>query len=133
MRMAEVVLGLLIVGTAIALAFGAGRLVAPLPPPGLGPTLALVGLGLTLAAHGTAARARDDQRRSAWRAAFYLLLALTLAVSLPLAVDALDKTNVAGFPLGYYLAAQGLLILFAFLAFRAAQFFDERDPAGEER
>jgi putative solute:sodium symporter small subunit len=62
-----------------------------------------------------------------WRAIFYALLVLTLTAILPLVVDLLDRTSVAGFPLGYYVAAQGLLILFAIIAFRAASRIDAID------
>ncbi len=132
MRTVEAALGLLIIAAAIALALGAARLLAPVPPTGLGVTLALIGLGATLAAHGMTGRALQNQNTAAalsWRAVFYLLLALTLAATMPLVVDLMDLANVAGFPLGYYVAAQGLLILMAILAFRAATHLDALDSA----
>jgi putative solute:sodium symporter small subunit len=130
MRTAEAVIGVLIIVAAVALALGAAALFIPVPPPGLGPTLALAAAGATMAAHGMAGRAAllatpgTDQR---WRSVFYALLALTAAVVLPLVVEVLDLVTVAGFPLGFYLAAQGMLVAFAILAFRAARFLDARE------
>jgi putative solute:sodium symporter small subunit len=141
MRTVEVGLGLLLVAAAVALAFGAAALVVPIPPPGIGMTLALAALGTTIAAHGMAGRARHTDApgtASLWRALFYALLILTLAASLPLTVEWLDLISVAGFPLGFFAAAQGLLLVFAILGFRAAMHLDVLDknplpaPAGED-
>jgi putative solute:sodium symporter small subunit len=132
MRTVEAALGMLIISAAIALAFGAASLLAPIPPAGLGLTLALIGFGATVTAHGMTGRAIRKQKSGAaqsWRVAFYLLLALTLAASLPLVVDLLNLATVAGFPVGYYLAAQGLLVLMAIMAFRAATHLDALDSA----
>ena len=62
MRTVEAALGLLIITAALALALGAARLLAPVPPAGLGVTLALIGWGATLAAHGMAGRAITKRR-----------------------------------------------------------------------
>ena len=101
MRTVEAALGLVIIVAALALALGAARLLAPVPPAGLGVTLALIGWGATLAAHGMAGRAitkRNPSTAHSWRAVFYLLLALTLAATMPLVVDLLNLATVAGFP-----------------------------------
>lgn len=131
MRTAEAVLGVLIMVSAVALALGAAALFVSVPPPGLGLTLALAAAGATIAAHGMAGRAaatsEASQAARRWRAAFYAVLALTAAAMLPLLVDVLDLITVAGFPLGYYLAAQGLLVAFAIVAFRAARCLDALD------
>jgi putative solute:sodium symporter small subunit len=130
MRTVEAVLGVLIMAIAVALSFGAAGLFVPLPPPGLGPTLALAAAGATVVAHGMAGRAASSAvpgAASRWRAATYALLAVTAAAALPLVVDVLDLVIVAGFPLGYFLAAQGLLVLFATVAFHAAQSLDRLD------
>jgi putative solute:sodium symporter small subunit len=127
MRTVEAGLGLLIIVAALALALGAARLIAPVPPAGLGMTLALIGWGATLAAHGMTGRAQRKHDRGAaqsWRAVFYVLLALTLAATMPLIVDLLNLATIAGFPVGYYVAAQGLVILMAILAFRATTHLD---------
>lgn len=131
MRTAEAVFGVLIMASAVALALGAGALFMSVPAPGLGLTLALVAVGATIAAHGMAGRdaaaleASHAARR--WRTVFYAVLAVTAAFVLPLVVDVLDLITVAGFPLGYYLAAQGLLVAFAIVAFRAARGLDALD------
>jgi putative solute:sodium symporter small subunit len=130
MRTVEAVLGVLIIATAVALSFGASGFFVPLPPPGLGPTLALAVAGAAVAAHGMAGRAAASAVPGAalrWRTATYALLAITGAAALPLAVEVLDLVTVAGFPLGYFLAAQGLLVLFATVAFHAAQSLDRLD------
>lgn len=130
MRTVEAVLGVLIMAVAVALALGGAGLVVAVPSPGLGPTLALLCAGATVAAHGMAGRVALAGRTGAvqrWRSAFYAVLALTAAAVLPLAVEVLDLISIAGFPLGYYLAAQGLLVAFAIVAFRAARSLDALD------
>jgi putative solute:sodium symporter small subunit len=127
MRAVEAVLGVLIMAAAVALSFGAAGLFVPLPPLGLGPTLALAAAGATVAAHGMAGRAAAPRAAARWRAQTYALLAVTAAVALPLVVEVLDLVTVAGFPLGFYLAAQGLLLAFAIVAFRAATSLDRLD------
>jgi len=132
MRTVEAVVGVLIIASAVGLALGAAALFIPVPAPGLGPTLALAAAGAMIAAHGMAGRAEWSAAPGAaqrWRAAFYALLALTAAVVLPLVVEVLDLVTVAGFPLGFYLAAQGMLVAFAILGFRAARSLDARDAA----
>jgi putative solute:sodium symporter small subunit len=127
MRTLEAVLGLLMMAAAVLWAAGAASAIAPIAPAGLGFTLALAGVGATMTAHGLAGRAscrRDLAASARWRAISYSLLVLTLTATLPLVVDLLDLTSVAGFPLGFYVAAQGLLILFAIVAFRAASQID---------
>ena len=129
MRMMEIALGALVMAVAVALAFDAAAFFAPVPAAGLGPTLALFLAGATFAAHGQAGRSLKLKRVAAgkWRAVFYALLALSVAMFAPLLFELLDLLTVAGFPLGYYLAAQGLLLFFAILAFRAASHLDALD------
>lgn len=132
MRTAEAVIGVAIIVAAVALALGAAAFFIPVPPPGLGPVLALAAAGATVAAHGMAGRAEWPAKQGAaqrWQAVFYALLALTAAAVLPLVVEVLDLVTVAGFPLGFYLAAQGMLVAFAILAFRAARSLDAREAA----
>jgi putative solute:sodium symporter small subunit len=130
MRTVEVTLGLLVIVAAVALALGAARLFAPITSASLGQTLTLAALGATLAAHGMSGRKLRrglHDRSRFWRAAFYVLLVITLITALPLVVDILDLFTVAGFPIGYYMASQGLLILLAILSFRAATHLDALD------
>nr|MCU0732985.1 hypothetical protein [Hyphomonas sp.] len=131
MRTLEAAVGLLIMVAAGLLAGGAASAIAPLAPAGLGPTLALAGAGATIAAHGMTGRFAQRSSPLAagrWRALFYVLLVMTLAAALPLAVELLDLFSIAGFPVGYYLAAQGLLIVFAMIAFRASYHPEETEP-----
>jgi len=124
MRTFEAVFGVLIMAAAVALALGVAAWVVPVPPPGWGLTLALASAGATVAAHGMAGRASLAASPGAaqrWGSAFYAVLSLTAAVFLPLVVEVLDLVTIAGFPLGYYFTAQGLLIAFAIIAFRAAR------------
>jgi putative solute:sodium symporter small subunit len=63
---------------------------------------------------------------------------VTVVALLPLAADPLSLATVAGFPLGFYVVAQGVLIVLAILAFRAARHLNAIDqkmvsaPPGEE-
>lgn len=64
----------------------------------------------------------DDQRlshwrRTAWLAALLLGSAIALVVAVPFVVDTLDAIIALGFPLGFYLAAQGIAIAFVVAAF----------------
>lgn len=130
MRTVEVVLGLLITAAAVALALGAARLMMPIASASFGQSLPLASLGAAIAAHGLSGRKLRyglHEASLSWRAAFYTLLATTLCAALPLAVEWLDLITVAGFPFGFYMTAQGLLILFAILAFRAATHLDALD------
>ncbi len=130
MRTIEAAVGLLIIVAAIALACGAGSLIAPHAARRLWLDTRVVGLGchdrgsrhVRRAANGTNAAGAQS-----WRTLFYLLFAVTLATTLPLVVDLLNLTSIAGFPLGYYVTAQGLLIFLAILAFRAATHLDRLD------
>lgn len=122
MRILETVIGLLIVVAAGLLSAGVASTVVPMPPAGLGVALAIAGAGATIVAHGMTGHAQRSSPIAAgrWRALFYALLVLTLVAALPLVVDLLNLTTVAGFPIGFYMAAQGLLIIFAIIAFRAS-------------
>lgn len=127
MRTLETIIGVLIIVVAGLLAAGVASMVVPIGPAGLGVTLAVAGAGATIAAHGMAGRTAQHACAAAtarWRALFYALLVLTLAAALPLIVEVLDLVSIAGFPLGYYMTAQGLLILFAIIAFRASHHLD---------
>jgi putative solute:sodium symporter small subunit len=55
--------------------------------------------------------------RSGRLTAASLLTASALAIGLPLFADLLNLVRIDGFPLGYYLAAQGVLIALVLLAF----------------
>jgi putative solute:sodium symporter small subunit len=130
MRTVEVVLGLILAVAAVALSLGAARLIAPIPATGFLMTLALIAFGTMVAAHGMTGRARlngQPRRAQIWRSIFYMLALLTLTAAVPLTSEALDLATVAGFPIGYYVTAQGILVLLAVLAFRAAAHLDRLD------
>jgi len=56
-----------------------------------------------------------------------------LITVMPLLMEALDLATVAGFPIGYYVTAQGMLVLLAILAFRAAAHLDRLDARTASR
>ncbi len=143
MRTAEIILGVFVMAAAVGQSLGLAAGLLPLPPASLGTVLALVAFGGALAAHGCLGhvRKRPDDPAFAhqyWRVVFAGLVAVTLVAILPLAADPLSLATVAGFPLGFYLVAQGVLVVLAILAFRAAQHLDAIEseatspPAGEE-
>jgi putative solute:sodium symporter small subunit len=119
MQTAEVVAGLLVIALAVALALGAAAFFTPVPPSGLGASIATHGMA------GRARRSANSQAARTWRSVFYAVFAITTVAALPLVVDILDLITVAGFPLGYYMAAQGVLIGLAALGFRAAMHLDK--------
>jgi putative solute:sodium symporter small subunit len=136
MRIAEIVLGVFVMAAAVAQSLGLAVGLVPVPPMGLGPVVALVAFGGALAAHGMLGRVRKRSGDTAfsrhfslqfWRVAFTLLVAVAIVAMLPLAADPLSLASVAGFPLGFYAVAQGVLVALAILAFRAAQHLDAID------
>lgn len=139
MRHIEIVLGVGIMAAAVALAFGVGdaALPLPLPPIGFGGTLALILLGIGLVAHGLiglriASHAHNTTPlRVLGRTIFTLAAAIVLVVAVPALVAPLNLAHVAGFPLGYYAAAQGVLVALAILAFRAARGLDLADEGAD--
>ena len=136
MRTVEVILGLIIAVAAVALSLGAARLIAPIPATGFLPTLAMIAFGTMVAAHGMTGRAvlnGQPGRAQIWRSVFYMLTVLTLISVMPLLMEALDLATVAGFPIGYYVTAQGMLVLLAILAFRAAAHLDRLEARTASR
>ncbi len=130
MHILETVAGIVIVALAIALAAGVVDQIIPLPDVGIGATLAIVLVGGLLAAHGLVRRRlqTDGPQSSAlrWRGrtGWTLVQALALVIAVPAFVAPLNLITIAGFPLGYYAAAQGALIALALVALRAAHRLD---------
>lgn len=134
--MIEIIAGLLIAvgGLAAGIAAVLGRLEGALPIP-FGPASAamLVAFGLFMAAHGAyrvrVKRNGQDRHwlRTAGTALVMLLLLVDVALALPLAAPFLNAFKIAGFPLGYYMAAQGSLILIVLLMFAFASRADSVD------
>jgi putative solute:sodium symporter small subunit len=130
MRHIEIGLGVLVIAAAVALASGYTDAKLPVPPIGFAGTLALVTIGASLVAHGLIGlRIKRNIDNSAplrvlGRTIFTLTLALLIVIAVPALVAPLNLGTVAGFPVGFYLAAQGALLALAVLAFRAAQQMD---------
>lgn len=127
--MIEIALGVLIIAAVLAVVAGIGGLVPGVPAIDLFPLLGIGGTGVLLAAGALLvaagmtrrAIARDPARRFALRTARLTASALLaiagLAVALPLTAGPFNLVRIGGFPLGYYLAAQGGLIALVILAF----------------
>lgn len=126
--MIEIGIGLLFAAAAFVVVAGAFGIVLT-PGLDLFPLVGVSGAAFILAAgvllmaagHTRRAIARHPERRKTLRtarlAAVALLLATLLALGLPLVPGPFNLVRVAGFPGGYYIAAQGALIGLAILAF----------------
>jgi putative solute:sodium symporter small subunit len=126
----QILLGVLFLVAALAILMGAGdTLRLPVgdifPLIGYGGVGLITGLGALFIARGVYGRnlkaasgiARASLRSKA-AAATTLLAVLILALVLPFTAGALNLMSLAGFPVGYYMAAQGaplLILIFVFL------------------
>ncbi|MDP1910783.1 MAG: DUF4212 domain-containing protein [Hyphomicrobium sp.] len=120
-------MGALLIGGAIVIATGKATvlfgIVDLLPLLGYGGAALLAALGALLCAAGLTRRAlkKNTARRHGLRSgrltAAAVLIAGGLAIGVPLVADVLNLVRIEGFPLGYYLAAQGVLIALVVLAF----------------
>lgn len=115
--MIEAIIGFLIVMGAATLAAGLADGVLPVPPAGLGTTLAIAAAGFLLIAHALF-RARRDRNtgdtywlRTAGLTWAAVLTAGAVGLLAPLVFAPMGLIKAAGFPLSYYMAAQGLPIL----------------------
>jgi len=133
MRQVEIAAGLVLVAAAVVLAFGLGGPAVPVLPAGFAAPLVLAVAGSGLVADGALAlriRAHTDDGgplRIGRRSLATVIAAVVLVLLLPPAIGPLNLVAAAGFPLGFYVSAQGLLVLFGILAFRAARRLDEDD------
>ena len=140
--MIEIVLGALVMFAALVvllkpLAVGVAPALSLLPGVGAGATAALAISGLALVLHGTYRRLRKSEARNQhWlRTVAVTLVAiagvLLVAFAVPLLAETLNIIKVGGFPLGFYMAAQGCLVLLAALTFVATRMLDglDRSPA----
>jgi putative solute:sodium symporter small subunit len=137
----EMVLGALMALAGMALATGIADAVLPQVPIGLGLAMTLAIVGLLLIFDGILGRqSRSTQHqnthvrtvRLASRATACLI---ALALVSPLLSGPLNLVAIQGFPLGYYIAAQGAIIAFALLAFAIAtrqNAIDGEHVSGEE-
>lgn len=138
--MAEITLGILVLLGAVATLVGIAPMLG-LPDAfalvGLTGTSVIAGIGALLVLHGTYRRVlragTGDQ--SALRmlglttAALAAVAALTLGV--PLMVEPLNLVTVGGFPMGFYLAAQGVLIGLVILTFLYARTASAIEPRSD--
>lgn len=127
--MIEIALGVLVIAGILAMVSGAIGMIPGaanvdvLPLLGYGGTAFLIAIGILLIAAGLARRAiaRHPERRLAVRSArlsiIALLLIAALAIGLPLAAEPANLMRMQGFPLGYYLAAQGASVGLVVVAF----------------
>ncbi|MGQ0673519.1 MAG: sodium/substrate symporter small subunit [Hyphomicrobium sp.] len=138
--MIEIVAGVLIAiaGLATSVAAVLGLLEGAFPiPVGPAPAAMLAAFGLCMVAHGAyrmrVKRNGDDRHwlRTAGTASVMLLLLADLALALPLAAPFLNAFKIAGFPFGYYMAAQGSLVLIVLLLFVFASRADAVDVQEE--
>lgn len=141
--MVEIGLGLLLIASVLAILAGVGGLLPGasgidlLPLLGYGGTGFLLGVGALLVAAGftrRAIRSRPERRlalRTARLTTVALLVTAGLAIGLPFAAGPASLVNIAGFPGGYYLAAQGGLIGLVILAFVWAARQNRFDAEGQ--
>jgi putative solute:sodium symporter small subunit len=136
--MIEIGLGVIVIALALAILTGAANALS-LPVPdlfpllGIGGTAAIFATGLLSAVHG--AYRRLLKRRIAGRHAFRstglmltsLLMVALVAFAVPQLVEPLNIIKLAGFPAGFYAAAQGALIVLVIIAFIVAARQEEID------
>ena len=125
--MIEISAGVLVLAAALALAMGVGDSLMLTPVLGLGTYLTIAAAGIALVAHGAVRRLRNHGTGNRyWLRTGGLLWAVLgtaaiLTFLLPAATARLGLIKVSGFPLGYYVAAQGALIGLAILMFCATR------------
>lgn len=125
--MFELGLGALLIGGAIVIATGKTTalfgIIDLLPLLGYGGAALIAAAGGLLCAAGLTRRALKKETahrhglRSGRMTAAAVLTAGGLAIGVPLIADLLNLVRIEGFPLGYYFAAQGVLIALVVLAF----------------
>lgn len=129
--MIEIGCGVLVIAAALAILTGAASALH-LPVPDLFPlfgilgTAAIFATGLLLVLHGIYRRRlkRQTAGRHALRSAGLMLTSLLavglFAFAVPQLVEPLNLIKLAGFPAGFYAAAQGALVVLVIIAFIAA-------------
>lgn len=126
--MIEIALGILAIAATIPILMGAGdTLGLPVgdlfPILGYGGTAAIAAIGSLLALRGAyrLAKKRPQGNRHSLRTLGLMwtmaALVVLFALLIPLFAAPLNVASIGGFPLGYYLAAQGSLIALVLLAF----------------
>ncbi len=125
--MLELGLGALLIAGAIVIATGKTTalfgIIDLLPLLGYGGAALMATVGVLLCAAGLTRRALKKETanrhglRSGRLTVSAVLTAGALAIGVPLVAELLNLVRIEGFPLGYYLAAQGVLIALVVLAF----------------
>lgn len=143
--MIEIGCGVIVTAVALAILTGAASALN-LPVPDLYPlvgiwgTAAILITGLLLALHGAYRRLLERRiaGRHALRSTSLMLTSLLsvglLAFAVPQLVEPLNIVKLAGFPAGFYAAAQGALVVLVIIAFIAAarqEEIDRQDGARE--
>jgi putative solute:sodium symporter small subunit len=124
----EIALGMIVVAATVPILISTGdTLLIPAGDlfqiVGMSGTAAIAAIGLILITHGLYRRAihRHPERQKLLRTTALVSVStgfiLFLALIAPQSVEVLNTVQISGFPLGYYLAAQGLLIALAAVTF----------------
>jgi putative solute:sodium symporter small subunit len=124
----EILLGLLTLAGAVVILMGAGDTLG-LPVGDLFPligfrgTALIVLIGVLLVARGAYRRSLKRLHHRRWELRSIGLMwtvisvAILLGIGVPLLAEPMNLFRIGGFPLGYYLSAQGLLVALVMLAF----------------
>jgi putative solute:sodium symporter small subunit len=136
--MIEVVLGLMVLLAAGAAAIGLASAFIPAPIE-LAGAYVLGTLGAVIYVHGVyrillkREGADRDWVRSCGLIGAMLTLVAILSLLLPLCVPLLNAFKFAGFPFGFYMMAQGSLIMFVMIAFLHAARAEKQDRHREKQ
>lgn len=139
--MIQILVGLLSGAAGAALMFGLGDHVIPVAPARSAGADALLTFGLIMIGHGAFRLLREREAgdrhwtRSLGLAGVILLVWATFALAIPSIVATLNVITVGGFPMGYYMAAQGSLIaivIVLFLFARRQDLIDVEEGVAEE-
>jgi putative solute:sodium symporter small subunit len=137
--MIEIALSLVMLAAAVLAHLGFAEGLIPIPIGLI--TIALAAPGLIFACHGVfrvlLKRGAESRHWIRVNGLMWLMLALTacIAFAIPLFAPAFNAFKLAGFPLGFYLAAQGAPILLVILLFTFsshADLVDEQEGARED-
>lgn len=138
--MIEIAVGVAALLGAAAVALGYAQPLTALPI-GVGTASLIALLGLLLVAHGTyrvrlkRSPGNRHRVRSSGLTGLLLVLTAVLTLGVPLAAPLLNVFKVSGFPLGYYVTAQGALVALVVLMFIHAlrsDTIDEQEGARED-
>lgn len=136
----EIALGMVLLAAAVAAALGVLTPYVAVPI-GLGTAVLIATLGLLLIAHGLhrrrLKRSGDNRHWVRSTGLMWTIMSATaaLALAVPAAAPLLNAFKLAGFPAGFYMAAQGasiLLVIVLFVFAARADVIDDQEGAREE-